>query len=548
MAHKKKILKLLIAPFFFSVSLTLLMPLSVYVQNIDSNHFSFLDILPDLLLFTLLLFIVTSLFTLLISKRLKYFPLMLTAVLAGLWIQGSFINYPLGKLDGHQIIWSESLRFLWIEILAWGVLCVLVILFRKKLLKNNHFLLTFLFLLLTLPNVLILVYNDRDLPEITYLDKTGEFKFSENNVILIILDNFESAAFQTILEESADYSESFKDFIYFQDALGGYTSTKPSIPYLLSGRFYKNQIPTQEYEAGLVEDTISFQLKTQGYKIESYSYEPFFSSIYDNQTDTMPAEEKFSNAIQQTILSGIRYSPLLLKPFFVARYYNGINYVHQDLVTFNTRAQEVEVESGAPRFKLIHLSGAHAPYQLDGNLEWKNGGYLGQAEAALLVVKNLLTEMKRAGVYDSSVIFILGDHGGLVPLGFSTFPLSHHGQPLLLAKKAGQRFEALQISDAPVTLGDIPKTIADETGIDADFPGLSIFEEMTGDRKRYFYFHTWEHQYWSRDYLPTLYEFEVNGLGREVSSWKYLGQYDEQKFISADEWSDHETIDFLMGQ
>lgn len=548
MTFKKKNLKRLIPPFFFSVSLTLLMPLSVYVQNIDSYHFSFLDILPFLLLFSLLLFVVTSLFTVLISKRLKYLPLMLTVLLAGLWIQGSFINYPLGKLDGHQIIWSESLRTVWIEILAWAVLSTVAILLRKTLLKYNHLILVFLFLLLTLPNVLILMNNDRSLPEITYLDKTGEFKFSEKNVILLILDNYESAAFQMILEESPEYRETFRDFIYFRDALGGYTSTKPSFPYLLTGRFFKNQIPIQEHEADLLKETISFQLKAFGYIIESYSYEPFFSSIYDNQTDKMPAEEKFTNAIQQSVISGIRYSPLLLKPFFVARYYNGIEYAHQDLLTFNTRTQEVEVTSGPPRFKLIHLTGAHAPYQLDGNLEWKNAGYLGQAEASLTPVKNLLTEMKRAGVYDSSMILIVGDHGGLVPIGFSTFPLSHHGQPLLLAKKSGQRFEEMRISDAPVTLGDIPRTIAEETGISVEYPGRSIFDDIPQNRTRNYYFHTWEHQYWSRDYLPALYEFEVNGLGRDSSSWKYLGQYDEQKYITADEWMDHDYIDFLKGE
>lgn len=524
------------------------MPFAVYVQNIDSAHFSFLDILPHLLLFSLLLFVVTSLFTVLISKRLKYLPLILTVLLAGLWIQGSFINYPLGKLDGHQIIWSESWRTVWIEILAWAVLCTVAVLLRKTLLKNNQLILVFLFLLLTLPNVLIQMNNDRSLPEITYLDKTGEFKFSEKNVILLILDNYESAAFQMILEESPEYRETFRDFIYFQDALGGYTSTKPSIPYLLTGRFYKNQLPIQEHEADLLKETISFQLKTHGYMIESFSYEPFFSSIYDNQTDKMPAEEKFTNAIQQSVISGIRYSPLLLKPFFVARYYNGIEYAHQDLLTFNTRTQEVEVTSGPPRFKLIHLTGAHAPYQLDGNLEWKNAGYLGQAEASLSPVKNLLTEMKRAGVYDSSMILIVGDHSGLVPIGFSTFPMSHHGQPLLLAKKSGQRFEEMRISDTPVTLGDIPRTIAEETGISVEYPGRSIFDDIPQNRTRNYFFHTWEHQYWSRDYLPALYEFEVNGLGRDSSSWKYLGQYDEQKFITADEWMDHDYIDFLKGE
>ncbi|PKM70696.1 MAG: hypothetical protein CVU93_00760, partial [Firmicutes bacterium HGW-Firmicutes-18] len=511
--------------FVFSITLFLINPLSVYSQNLDNDTFLFKEISSWLMLFSIISGILLSIFVIIFSKRLKYLPLLLTALLFCIWIQGNFINYSLGKLDGHEIIWHETFKKIWFEILIWLIIFAITIIFRKILLRNNNLILVLILLLNTTPTIFTLIKNNETKPDVSYLQTSGEFEFSETNVIIIILDAFESTTFQHILEKYPEYQATFKDFIYFSDAIGGYTTTKPSIPFILTGEYYKNLEPINDYISSVENKSIPYQLKKHGYRIESYPYVPVFSSIYDNQTNSMPSKNRLSQATQQTIISGIRYSPLVLKPYFIARYYHGFDYFHKDLITFNTRVNEVVISTNKPMFKLFHFSGAHVPFQLDGKLNWNNAGYLEQAASSLVPVKNLLTELLVAGVYDKSLILIMGDHGVFGKQGYSTFPLSNIAQPLLLAKKSDQVFKEMQVSESPVTLGDTSKTIANETGIDVIYPGFSFFDKIPESRKRIYYFYTWEQVNWSTTYLPTLYEFEVNGLARLTSSWTLTGKY-----------------------
>lgn len=532
--------------FVVSVFLFLLNPLSIYVENIDFVAFNLIDVLPLWILFSIIGFLLFALLITLISKRLKYFPHLLTAFSVCLWIQGNFIKYDLGKLDGHQILWTELLKNLWIEILVWLAVFALFICFREKIGKHYKVILTLLLLLYSLPTLFLLKTNSQNIPIKTYLDTSKEFEYSTQNVIIIILDTFKSGVFEEVLEKYSGYDETFKDFTFFEDAIGGYTTTMPSIPLILTGEYYLNGMPYNDYLSLVEETTISSQLKQNGYSIESYPYVPFFSSLYDNQTKVMPSDEKLITAVEQIIVSGVRYSPLLLKPFFVARFYAGIEPVHNDLVAFNSRVDEVVVVTDKPLFKLIHLSGVHAPIQLDSSLNWNEAGYLEQASGSLLLVKNLLAELKTAGVYDNSLIIVMGDHGDGLPVGSSTFPLASFSHPLLLIKRIGQQSEHMIISDSAVTLGDLPKTISEETNIEYDYSGYAIFEEIPADRVRKYYYHTWDSTVWISKHLPTLYEFEISGNANLASSWKYLGKFQAGSFDNAEYEEDIDMIKSLF--
>jgi len=534
--------------FIFSLSLFFLFPLSVYTQNIEINQFSFKEILLPLILLTIIGFIFTYIFVVLITKRLKYIPLLITTLIVCLWVQGNFIKYDLGSLDGHLVNWADCFRRIWIEILVWAAIFAIFIIFRKILRRNNNSILIFLFFLFTLPSLFILINSSHNMPKKYYLDYSKEFQYSKNNIIVIILDNFRTDAFVSSLEKYPEYQDTFKDFIFFEDAVGGYTTTQPSIPLILTGDYYQNLVPMKDHLSTIESSTISYQLKNQGYAIESYPYVPFFSSIYDNRTNKMSLEDLYYSSAQQLLISGIRYSPLVLKPLFIARYYYGVNYIHKDMVTFNEKVSEVEVTTNTPLFKFIHFSGAHFPYSHDSSLQLNQVDYLEQAAGSLLPVINLLTELKNAGVYDDSLILIMGDHGNNDTDGYLNFPLSNISKPLLLAKNTNQQFENIQISDSPVALCDIPKTIADETGIDLNYPGYSIFGNIPENRIRHFYYYTWNHENWTTDYMPSMYEFEITGPARLTTSWKYIGQYVDGNYYGKNNFEQSDLYNTLMGR
>ncbi len=207
-------------------------------------------------------------------------------------------------------------------------------------------------------------------------------------------------------------------------------------------------------------------------------------------------------------------------------------------------------------FKYLHLEGAHYPYVIKNNFEinrdpvepaFINGSlspkgdekwamknnYKGQAHAYLkLVGKTLFAKIKAAGLWDNPMIFVISDHGlgveGLEvkPSGRFPYPLEKaKGIPLFLLKPWGAH-HALKISEAPVSLGDIPKTIFHALGVPSTgYDGmdvLSIRENMP--RKRYFTAVNVLENEGPRKLSMfgnfPIYEYEINGSSWDDRSWK----------------------------
>jgi arylsulfatase A-like enzyme len=108
-----------------------------------------------------------------------------------------------------------------------------------------------------------------------------------------------------------------------------------------------------------------------------------------------------------------------------------------------------------------------------------------------------LHKLDEIGVYDQSLIFVVADHGekyvrldvsaaspalpeSEAPHDAANHPeetnIVHHwrGVPLFLAKPLGDR-HSLRVSDAPVSLCDIPKSVFDALSIEHDYGCESVF-------------------------------------------------------------------------
>ncbi len=546
MIPSRRHVKTLFATFALSLALFVLAPFSFYAQNLAFIEINFRDVLPTLLLFAVVAFALIGGLGVLLTRRLKFFPLLLAAMLAGLWVQGNLVRYDLGALNGSEIVWSAHFKRIWIEVLAWTAVFGVFFWQRKRLLKHLNTVLVLLLLLYTLPSLVTFFQQRGDVPERTYLSNVDEFKFSKKSVLVLVLDAFNASAFEQIIAENPAYQEAFKDFTLYTDAVGGYTTTRAAVPWILTGQYYLNDEPFNQYLARVERESLPAFLKTHGYRVESYPYVSYFSTLFDNQVPALPAAERLPAAVEQVVLTGIRYAPLALKPTFVARYYRGLNYAHEDLVDFDLRASETTVSGDQPLFKYIHLSGAHVPFQLDADLQWHDAGYYEQAEGSLLAVSHFLDALQAAGAYDDTLIFILGDHGNGAPMGYSNFPLASHAQALLLAKRPGQTLDGLQRSAARVTLGDLPKTIAVEAGLESKFPGYSLFGDIPTDRQRPFYYYPWETTYWSSEYLSIFYRFIIDGPANQTDSWHYLGRTPSLPPGSPEELDDQYLLEIIL--
>jgi hypothetical protein len=178
-------------------------------------------------------------------------------------------------------------------------------------------------------------------------------------------------------------------------------------------------------------------------------------------------------------------------------------------LTRSARAEDVR-----PTFKFLHFFGAHIPNSMTRKCEWnglanpryaeryraafRQRRYVVDAAACVLMrLFALLARLDQIGVYDNSLIFIVSDHGSPnqpidpesarppIPDALRPPPpepgLVRHrapnkGVPLFLVKRAGERHR-LRISDAPVALCDVPKSIFRELDLAANYACDSIFDE-----------------------------------------------------------------------
>jgi arylsulfatase A-like enzyme len=95
-------------------------------------------------------------------------------------------------------------------------------------------------------------------------------------------------------------------------------------------------------------------------------------------------------------------------------------------------------------------------------------------------VKELIKNLKEAGGYDNSLILIVGDHGSHNPWEYDGTSIAYNTQVLMLAKPVGQQLEEIQFSDSRVSLADIPKSVAEELGIEKFIPWLFDFRTCPG--------------------------------------------------------------------
>jgi len=93
-----------------------------------------------------------------------------------------------------------------------------------------------------------------------------------------------------------------------------------------------------------------------------------------------------------------------------------------------------------------------------------------------------------------------------------------------LFKRPGDRGPML-VSDAAVTLGDVPRTVMEALGLTSDFPGTSMFaRDILPRRSRRVLFYSPGALRLSDDFFPPLREFNVSGFSWLEESWRQTGR------------------------
>jgi hypothetical protein len=509
-----------------------------------------------------------------------------------LWFQGSVIVWKYGPLDGRAISWNTYWVYGAIDTSIWILLIFLAIIKTSFFYRFAQTIAMALIIIQLLSVILTSVQMPRELyitrPYV--IDETSKFNFSkEKNVILIVIDEYQSNIFQEIITQNDSYRNIFNGFVYFRNALAPFSFTELSVPAILTGKLYDNSERRSVFlKNAFLDKSIPKVLKENDFEVHLFPLKEWeYRSMYFDGSICSNLKKR-RNLIKVQLKETLLLFDLALfrhLPHFIKKYiYSGNQWFFSRLLPIyykvlkkhfnvlkNKRYNDEKfagtelpikkfegdkfIDSAMSKtrfqaknnvFKFYHLWGMHVPLKLNEKLEiahqvaYNKENYTRQAKAYLETLKMFFDILKQEGAYDNSLIFVIGDHGSGRSKDMYINPEydSHNavlnqvspqdnfqiykarGIPLVLAKPFNSS-EELKISDAPVSLIDIPKTIVSALEILVDFPGVSMFEvEDDYYRKRYYGAFQWFYE--KKDFVEPITMYVVNGFSWSNESWNVL--------------------------
>ncbi len=434
-------------------------PLYLYLTNTGEFEYGLSDILPAQALLTTFLFIIMVLLFSLLPRRFFRLLLVLAATCGFLfWLQGQVIVWKYGALDGQNIVWSGHIFKGVIDSAIWIAVFALAAVFRRQLYPWVRRI-AFFFILLQAGLLLALFLKNPSAWKAGPApgNEKSRYDFSpEKNVLLLVLDEFQSDVFADIVSREQDYLSMFDGFTYFRNSVGSYMCTAAAIPFIMTGQYFDNTEPRSHYiQRSYASRSIPERLRAKGFRLDLYPRSGFADMIYMPQSWRRPEPPKSISwralIPAQAFLMDItmfRYSPHFIKPLFYRRQEwlfsrwarrilpdaapaagklnSGANLSRRfsrELVQLNLDFDFVngflsQAHGGSPEpvFKYYHWNAVHVPLRFDENFQIVNresnrANFTSQAKACLKMVGLVLGKLKELNIYDQTLIIILSDHG-----------------------------------------------------------------------------------------------------------------------------------------
>jgi hypothetical protein len=536
----------------------------IHTSNQSEFDSSYRDTLPLLIGFcggTVLLLALVGFF--LRGRSGQIYSCILVAAGVLLWIQGSFIKWGYGELDGRGINWDRFSWQGWVDGTIWlGVLAGAVILHRK--LYRYVFFLAVVFLVTQSVFVGARgLSGGRDSATVTTATDVVTVPANicqlstTKNIFHIIMDSFQTDVFMELVEEGGLQDE-LDGFVLYKDNLAVGRRTVLCVPAIFTGEIYDGTVSESEYFRATMKNSFHALLHRSDYTVnlvphitmENMRRTNYFSSPVSYAT---PRQTRLlRNAAFLIDLSLFRQLPHFLKRFV----HNNDNWRLSSLMTdppshssfhqkafFQDYTDKLNASEKRPAYHFIHLMPPHPPYvtTADGHYTGKtlpgtreNGK--NEARYALRLFMEFTDKLKQIGVYDSSIILLQGDHGTGFPPQFDGKPSTSNNRSgralaLLLLKNTSVR-GALQVTDAPSSIADIPATIVDLLNIDHDYPGISLLQlDEAAQRDRNVVYVTKR-----SETNPVVRRWAVRGSVADTTSWHEQDAIIVERKLTAYKW------------
>jgi hypothetical protein len=565
--HRLRLLDITLVATAASATVLLFSPANVYYGNALEFPLRFRDALPYLLLLTATATCVMAGLVCLLKTawRGRAVSLLLgVAVLA--WIQGNLLTWSYGWLDGHEIDWSAIGWRRWVDGAMWLAILSAAVLAWRAVVRYARAVAIAL-LALQLAGLGGLAYTSDGTPSYTLHDFDYDVKYrfsSKRNVVVLVLDGLQGTEFGRVIAYDPTLASALDGFTYFRDAVADFPLTQGSLPAILTARRYDN---SQSYTRFIEEaydspSSLPKALRRHGFIVDVYGLSrALWSSpaILSNLPVEPGGLRAFGGNLAFLVDLGLfRCIPHQLKSVVYARQswlllrlaaclgiarrtpmaITGILPNAMFMDELNGKAASGRLEND-PVFKFFHLQGPHPPLSIDetgrpAHLPFTINNYRRAVAGSMKIAGLLLDLLRRRGLYDASLILVVSDHGSTAPVALPPAlaagagdqgPTGHsRALPLVLVKPL-RAHGALRVSDAPVQLSDIPKTVLSQLGFPSDgVPGLDMLTLRDGEHRERVHYAVLDTNWFVGRHLSTMTEYTVDGHSWYARSWKATGR------------------------
>jgi hypothetical protein len=520
----------------FATTICLFVPMDIYLTNANEFWFELSDIVVIMIKYSSIFIAVLGVVYKILPQRYKQLEVFILLCLEiGVFLQSYIINTNYGVLDGRTIEW-EKYSFQAIQNIIVWVLCFVITYFLLRKIgeykwRKIAYKVSAVFIAIQLVTLsysgLTKNIDKRYKCQLT-TDKMFELSSNEN-IVVLLLDHFDTKLFQRVLAENPEYTACLKDFTYYPDAISVFPLTDYSLPHMLTGKKYKNDMPYSEYIKQAWQDNKFYEiLQENNYINDIYtngSYVSPVTSYIDNLVTTrLHIGKNLIASYEQLLL--FRIMPDYLKKYFVVysgdfQGYSGKNdllYTYNDVGFYKELKKGITINKSKKYFKFYHLDGAHAPYNRNRNMEYVgSGNVVSQYETALgslKIVKEFLEQMQKHNVYKNATIMVLADHGKANEIVTS---------PLVLVKQPGQGKKNIYTSDNQISYEELLASLADRFHPEKESLGIPFSKVIKKNSKRDFYILQSGEKNKTDPGKIMFVKYEVIGNASKKESWSKVG-------------------------
>ena len=361
-------------------------------------------------------------------------------------------------------------------------------------------------------------------PDNIILTTEGEFTVSsKDNIIVFVLDAFESKTFREIQEKNPELIKKLNGFTYYPDATSYFGYTDYSVPQMLTNKVFTNQSSYKDFLKSAWGKTQFFKyLRSKDYDIRLLTFSNFLSGA-EGQIDNL---EKAKYVVNRSTMRSFmklalfREMPHVLKKHF--KIYSGVlrdpvvensakvPYKENDIVFYNEVKKGLQVRNDKNCFRFYHLNGAHVPYTMNADIKRveKNTAVTlyEQSVGSLKIVLEFIDQLKKVKAYENTTFAILSDHGKHNAIRTS---------PIVLIKQPNVSEKVLLTKNNPISFNGLQATLVKRYGKETTKFGTDFNNQ--NERSRTFYIVR------SKNVQDlTLVQYRVHGYTEDGNSWKKL--------------------------